>query len=150
MVVGDVPEAEDDREGRAFAGPAGDLLDKMLAAIGHSREENAYLSCTLPWRPLGSSKPDESMLAVCKPFLSKHIELAKPKVLMFMGGAPGKALFGTSDSVSRQRGKWRELELDGLKIAVMATYQPAYLLKQPQMKAAAWQDLQAIREKLSS
>lgn len=150
MVAGDLPEAEDDQQGRAFAGAAGELLDRMLAAIGYSRNENAYLTNLLPWRPLGSSKPDEAVIALCKPFLEKHIELAKPKVLLLMGGAPGKALFDTRDSISRQRGRWQAYKTGELEIASISTYQPAYLLKQPHMKAAAWKDLQALREKLSS
>jgi uracil-DNA glycosylase family 4 len=150
MVVGDVPSREDDQEGRAFAGPAGELLDKMLAAIGLNRSESAYLACLLPWRPLGNSKPDEHMLSVCKPFLEKHIELAKPKFVLRMGGAAGKALFGTADSISRQRGKWQDLNFGDQTVATVATYHPAYLLNQPHLKGAAWKDLLALREKLSS
>lgn len=150
MVVGDLPEAEDDQQGRAFAGAAGQLLDKMLAAIGHNRAETAYLTTLLPWRSLGNSKPDEAVIALCKPFLEKHIELAKPKVLLLMGGAPGKALFETKDSISRQRGRWQSYRTGDQEIAAISTYQPAYLLKQPHMKAAAWKDLLAVREKLSS
>lgn len=150
MVIGDVPSREDDQSGNPFDGPAGQLLDKMLAAIGHNRNDNAYLSSVLPWRPLGSSKPDASTLAVCRPFVERHIELAAPKVILGMGGALGKALFETEDSISRQRGRWRDVALGNQKFALLATYHPTYLISQPNLKGAAWQDLLAVREKLLS
>jgi len=150
MVIGDVPGREDDQEGTPFAGPSGMLLDKMLRAIGLSRNENAYLSTVLPWRPLGNSKPDAGLLAVCKPFIERHIQLAKPKVVLGMGGALGKALFETQDSISRQRGRWQELSSGGQTFALIATYHPVYLMSQPHQKGVAWQDLLTVKEKLSS
>jgi len=150
MVIGDVPGREDDQEGIPFAGLSGMLLDKMLRAIGLSRNENAYLSTVLPWRPLGNSKPDAGLLAVCKPFVERHIQLAKPKVVLGMGGALGKTLFETQDSISRQRGRWQELSSSGQTFALIATYHPVYLMSQPHQKGAAWRDLLAVKEKLSS
>ena len=150
MVIGDVPSREDDQNGQPFSGPSGQLLDKMLAAIGMSRAENVYLSTVLPWRPLGNSKPDASLLAVCKPFTARHIELAQPKLVLGLGGALSKALFETQDSISRQRGRWQSFMVEGQNIALIATYHPSYLLSQPHMKAAAWQDLLSVKEKMSS
>jgi len=150
MVVGDVPSRDDDQQGSPFSGPAGTLLDKMLAAINMSRNENAYLATVLPWRPLGNSKPDTNLLAVCKPFVERHIALVKPKIVLAMGGALGKAVFGTQDSISRQRGRWQQLDTNGQTFALIATYHPTYLLSQPHLKGAAWQDLLAVKEKLSS
>ena len=150
MVVGDVPAREDDQTGKPFSGPAGELLDKMLAAIGASRAESSYVTTLLPWRPLGNSKPDANLLALCKPFVERHIALADPKVVLLMGGAPGKALFGTQDSISRQRGRWQELAIGDQKFAAIATYHPTYLISQPHLKGAAWQDLLAAKDKLSS
>jgi len=150
MVIGDVPSREDDQNGKPFSGPSGLLLDKMLNAIGMSRSNNAYLSVVLPWRPLGNSKPDANLLAVCKPFVERHIILAKPKVVLAMGGALNKALLETQDSISRQRGRWHTLALDGQTFALIATYHPTYLQNEPHMKGAAWQDLLAVKEKLLS
>jgi len=150
MVIGDVPGSEDDQTGLPFVGQAGQLLDKMLAAIGMTRAENAYLSTVVPWRPLGNSKPDAALLAVCKPFTERHIELAAPKVVLGLGGALGKAIFETQDSISRQRGRWQELTTTSQTIALIATYHPTYLLNQPHQKGNAWRDLLAVKEKLVS
>ncbi|PCI58886.1 MAG: uracil-DNA glycosylase [Kordiimonadales bacterium] len=149
MVIGDVPSREDDQEGLSFQGPSGALLDKMLAAIGLRRSKDAYLSNVLPWRLLGNSKPDEALLAVCKPFVERHIQLAKPKIVLFMGGAAAKSLTGTADSISRQRGKWLELTLGEQTFAALPTYHPTYLLNQPHQKRAAWADLLATQKRLS-
>jgi len=150
MAFSDVPASEDDQSGKPFSGPAGQLLDKMLAAIGLNRGENAYLSTVVPWRPLGNSKPDTSLLAVCKPFVARHIELAKPKVVLGLGGTLSKALLGTQDSISRQRGRWQDFETGGQTFALIATYHPNYLLSQPHQKGNTWRDLLAVKEKLVS
>jgi len=150
MVIGDVPGSEDDQNGMPFSGPAGHLLNKMLAAIDLNRSENAYLSVVVPWRPLGNSKPDAALLSICKPFLARHIELAAPKVILGLGGTLGKTLFETQDSISRQRGRWQEFNGDNQKIALIATYHPTYLLNQPHQKGNAWRDLLAVKEKLAS
>lgn len=150
MVIGDVPGSEDDQSGMPFSGPAGQLLDKMLAAVGMSRAENAYLSVVVPWRPLGNSKPDATLLSICKPFVARHIELAAPKVVMGLGGTLGKTLFETQDSISRQRGRWQEFDGEKQKVALFATYHPTYLLSQPHQKGNAWRDLLAVKEKLVS
>jgi len=150
MVIGDVPSSEDDQSGMPFSGTAGQLLDKMLSAIGMSRNDNAYLSVVVPWRPLGNSKPDTTLLSICKPFTARHIELAAPKVVLGLGGTLGKTLFDTQDSISRQRGRWQEFGSDSQKIALIATYHPTYLLNQPHQKGNAWRDLLAVKEKLVS
>lgn len=150
MVIGDVPSSEDDQSGMPFSGPAGQLLDKMLAAISASRAENTYLSVVVPWRPLGNSKPDAMLLGICKPFVTRHIELAAPKVVLGLGGTLGKALLETQDSISRQRGRWQEINGHSQTIALIATYHPTYLLSQPHQKANAWRDLLAVKEKLVS
>jgi len=150
MVIGDVPGGEEDRNGEPFVGPAGQLLDKMLAAINMGRDDGAYLTNFIPWRPLGNTAPDQNVIAMLQPFVERHIVLAAPKILMILGGLPLKSLFKTTDSISRHRGKWKELELDGQNFTVMATYHPDFLINQPLQKAASWQDLLAIREKLAS
>ncbi|MEX0300207.1 MAG: uracil-DNA glycosylase, partial [Kordiimonas sp.] len=150
MVIGDVPGSEEDQSGKPFAGPAGKLLDKMLAAIDCNRAENVYLSDFVPWRLLGNAKPTPDVLAMCKPFVERHIALAKPKIVVLMGGIPARTLFNTEDSISRLRGKWKKLSIDGTDFDVLPMTHPSYLMSQPLQKRAAWQDLLAIREKLLS
>lgn len=150
MIIGDLPNSEADQSGKPFAGQAGKLLDKMLAAIDCSRTENVYLSDFVPWRPLGNAKPGEDILAMCRPFAARHIALAKPKVVVLMGGTPAKTLLKSDESISRQRGKWKALDVDGANFDVMPMVHPSYLLSQPQQKRNAWHDLLAIKERLSS
>jgi len=150
MLIGDLPGSEEDHVGQPFVGDAGQLLDKMLAAISFSRAENAYLSNIVPWRPLGNSKPNSDILEMCKPFVERHIALAQPKVLVLMGGIATKTLLKTDDSISRQRGKWKKLTLYDTVFDVMPMLHPSYLLSQPLQKRSAWHDLLAIKEKLSS
>ena len=150
MVIGEAPGADEDRAGKPFVGVSGQLLDKMLAAIGHNRAENTYISNIVPWRPLGNRTPDQSILAMCLPFIKRHIELAAPKTILLLGGVAAKSLFETEDGITRTRGKWREIDFDGRKIHTIATYHPAYLLRQPAQKKLAWQDLLAVKDKLTS
>ncbi|MBL4836671.1 MAG: uracil-DNA glycosylase [Kordiimonadaceae bacterium] len=154
MVMGDIPGAEEDTLGKPFVGAPGQLLDKMLAAISLSRTDGAYLTDLVPWRPLGNSKPDAAILDMCKAFAARHILLAKPKVLILLGGTTAKTILGNDDSISRQRGKWKSLppqaDNAGTDIAVMAMVHPSFLLNQPLQKKNAWHDLLAVQEKLSS
>ncbi len=150
MVIGDLPGSEEDQSGKPFVGPSGQLLDKMLSAINCSRSDNAYLTNFVPWRPLGSAKPNTEILSMCKPFVERHIALAKPKIVVLMGGIPAKTLLNTEDSISRLRGKWKKLSLEGTDFDVLPMVHPSYLISQPLQKRAAWQDLLSIREKLLS
>ncbi|MFC7049685.1 uracil-DNA glycosylase [Emcibacter nanhaiensis] len=149
MLIGEAPGVEEDRQGKPFVGASGQLLDKMFAAIHRSRQENLYISNTLPWRPPGNRKPSDAELHICQPFLMKHIELAAPKVLVLLGGTAAGSLLDSKAGITRLRGKWHDVEIAGRKIPAMATYHPAYLLRQPQAKAQAWSDLQKIRDRLN-
>lgn len=149
MLIGEAPGVEEDRQGKPFVGASGQLLDKMFAAIHRSRQENLYISNTLPWRPPGNRKPSDAELHICQPFLMKHIELAAPKVLVMLGGTAASSLLENKAGITRLRGKWHEITIAGRKIPAIATYHPAYLLRQPQAKADAWSDLQKIRDKLN-
>ncbi len=148
MLIGEAPGAEEDRQGKPFVGPSGHLLDKMMAAIGLQRDQGYYISNILPWRPPGNRKPTPIETATCLPFILRHIELAKPKILVLLGATPASALLNTTEGITRIRGRWLNLELDQLEVAVMPTYHPAYLLRQPRFKAEAWKDLQEITSKL--
>ncbi len=150
MVIGEAPGAEEDQAGKPFVGVSGQLLDKMLAAIGRSRQTNTYISNIVPWRPLGNRTPDQSIIAMCLPFIKRHIELAEPKVILMLGGVAAKSLLDVDDGITRIRGKWRDLTFSGQKYAAIPTYHPAYLLKQPAQKGMAWRDLLSIKDKLAS
>jgi len=148
MFVGEAPGAEEDRRGLPFVGPAGMLLDKMLAAIGLSRED-VYITNILPWRPPGNRSPTDSEIAACLPFLERHIELVDPNILLFVGGTSAKTLLRRQEGIMRLRGKWMTYEpQEGSPVTARALLHPAYLLRQPAQKRETWQDLIAIRQRL--
>ncbi|MEZ0262600.1 MAG: uracil-DNA glycosylase family protein [Alphaproteobacteria bacterium] len=150
MIVGEKPGPDEDRLGRPFAGQQGQLLDKMLAAIGLSREENVYITNIVNWRPPGDRNPTEAELALSLPFIHRHIELVNPAVLVFLGGAVTKVLMPGSAALMRLRGKWAEHKTEGLEkpVPVMPLFHPEYLLKSPLEKRVAWADLLKLKEKL--
>jgi uracil-DNA glycosylase family 4 len=150
MLVGEGPGAEEDRAGLPFVGPSGRLLDRMLASIGLSRRAGSvYITNVLPWRPPGNRNPTDAEVAVCLPFLRRHIVLARPQLLVLLGGVPARSLLGAREGITRLRGRWRELELPGLEapIPTLPTLHPAYLLRNPGAKRDAWSDLLALRRR---
>ncbi len=149
MVIGEAPGAEEDRRGLPFVGPAGQLLDRMLAAIGLDRS-GVYISNILPWRPPGNRSPTSEEIALCQPFVERQIVLVQPRVLILVGGISAKALLGKREGITRLRGTWREITPPGTEqpIATMATFHPAYLLRQPSAKREVWRDLLAVQKKL--
>lgn len=149
MIVGEAPGEEEDRQGLPFVGPAGKLLDRMLAAIGRDRT-NTLITNVVYWRPPGNRQPTTSELALCLPFVRRHIALVRPKVLVFAGNISAKALSGRAEGITRLRGQWIEFpsEPAAPAIAAVAIYHPAYLLRVPSQKRDAWRDLLAINERL--
>lgn len=145
MLIGEAPGADEDRLGKPFVGRAGQLLDRMLAAIGRDRARDAYIANVLFWRPPANRKPDPVETAACRPFVERLIELSAPKVIVLLGATPTNALLGLSEGITRLRGRWQ----DWHGIPVMPTLHPAYLLRQPQAKREAWHDLLAVRRRLS-
>ncbi len=150
MLVGEAPGAEEDRRGLPFVGPAGRLLDRMLAAIGMDRSQ-VYITNILPWRPPGNRNPTDAEIAVCLPFLERHIALACPRILVAVGGTSAKALLDTRDGIMRLRGRWLDHSVPGMAgpIPLRAVLHPAYLLRQPGQKREAWQDFLAIKKRLN-
>jgi uracil-DNA glycosylase len=149
MFISDVPSREDDLEGKLLAAPNGLLFDRMLAAIGLDRT-SAYLGCMIPWRPPGNRAPTAFEVDVCRPFIQRHIELAAPKLLVFLGDLPAKMLIPSGDSILRLRGQWRDYALaDGGKIPALSMLHPAYLMKQSAQKRLAWADLLALKGRLN-
>ena len=156
MLIGEAPGAEEDRQGKPFVGASGQLLDKMLAAIGLSRATDAYITNIVFWRPPGNREPSAAETAVCRPFLERHIELKKPEILIFLGGPSAKTLLNRKEGITRLRGRWFDyrtpdaIGAGGDPVPAMPLFHPAYLLRSPLNKREAWRDLLAIREKLDA
>ena len=149
MLVGEAPGREEDRQGLPFVGRSGQLLDRMLAAIGLDRT-SVYIANVVPWRPPGNRTPTPQETAACRPFIDRQIELASPEILICLGGAAAKELLATSDGILRLRGKWRTFRAGQVTVRTMATLHPAYLLRQPAQKRLVWRDLLAVKEALDS
>lgn len=147
MVIGEAPGRDEDREGKPFVGKSGQLLDRMLAAIGLT-DTQFYVSNVCFWRPPNNRKPTPEELDLCRPFILRHIELAQPKVILLAGGTPMQALLGLT-GIMKQRGQWQTLSVGGRDIPTLPLYHPAFLLRQPALKADAWQDLLTLRERLA-
>ncbi|MEO0487071.1 MAG: uracil-DNA glycosylase [Pseudomonadota bacterium] len=145
MIIGEAPGRDEDREGRPFVGRAGQLLDKMLAAIGMSRQRDVYITNVLPWRPPQNRDPKADEIAMMLPFVRRHIALAQPKVLIAMGNHSCQALL-SKKGITRLRGHWHALD----DRPVLPMLHPAYLLRQPSAKRHAWEDLLSLQAKLKA
>lgn len=150
MIVGEAPGREEDLEGRPFVGPAGQLLDRMLDAIGLSRahlapEDAVYITNVLPWRPPANRTPDAGEIAMFLPFLTRHIELAAPDVLVLMGNTPCQAILGRG-TITRIRGQWTT----ALGLPILPMVHPAYLLRMHEAKREAWADLLSLKARLTT
>ncbi|WP_339776856.1 uracil-DNA glycosylase [uncultured Thalassospira sp.] len=150
VLVGEAPDADEDRQGAPFTGAAGKLLDAMLRSIGLSRE-TVYLTNILPWRPPGNRQPTADELMVCEPFVRRHIEMIGPRIVVCLGGSAAKTLMEQDKGITRLRGTWHEIAFsDSVQSDVTAMFHPSYLLKTPEQKRVAWQDLRGIVKKLRS
>ena len=148
LVIGEAPGRDEDRIGKPFVGRAGQLLDRMLAAICHSRDENVLISNVIYWRPPGNRTPTQNEVAICRPFVERLIELSSPKAIMLAGNAPMQALVGVT-GIMRARGHWREIEIkSGQKFPALPIFHPAFLLRQPGNKRLAWRDLKSLAGRL--
>ena len=146
MLVGEAPGANEDKEGLPFVGRAGMLLDKMLAAINLDRKK-VYISNIVNYRPPENRKPTEEEIRRYLPFITKHIEIINPKILVLLGSTAMNALIGNNVVISKMRGKWIEKKFGSCKTSVIITFHPAFLMRQPAQKKMAWIDLKMIREK---
>jgi len=149
MVIGDAPEAEDDRAGIPFSGEVGQLTDKMFAAIGLSRADadatkSIYLTNVLNWRPPGNRSPLAAEIELSIPFIRRHIELIKPKVIYLMGGVASKAILGSDLAITKLRGKVHTVKWGDFECPAMVSYHPSLLIRSPLKKKEAWDDLQAL------
>ncbi|MAU99096.1 MAG: uracil-DNA glycosylase [Fulvimarina sp.] len=150
MLIGEAPGRDEDMAGVPFVGRSGQLLNRMLAAIGIERE-SVRVTNTVPWRPPGNRAPTPAETRICLPFVQRQIELVAPKVIVCLGSPSAKAILGSAEGILRIRGKWQSYSFDlepGGAIPAIAMLHPAYLLRQPAQKKLAWQDLLALKAKM--
>jgi uracil-DNA glycosylase len=144
MFVGEAPGGEEDRIGRPFVGRAGQLLDRMLGAIGLDRQK-VYIANVVPWRPPGNRTPTPEETQICLPFIERQIDLADPEYLVCLGGSAVRALSGVQGGILRIRGSWSAYPRQTRReIRVLAMLHPAFLLRQPAHKRFAWADMRAL------
>lgn len=147
MFIGEAPGRDEDAAGVPFIGRSGQLLNKMLSAIGLEREA-VYIANVVPWRPPGDRTPTPQETEICKPFIARQIELVGPDFLVFLGAASAKSLLGVQDGIRRMRGRWMTYSAGGRDIPCLATYHPAYLLRSPLEKRLSWRDFLSLQAKL--
>jgi len=144
MFIGEGPGSEEDRLGEPFVGPAGQLLDKIIGAMGFGRS-SVYIANVVKCRPPGNRNPEPAEVGACLPYLEQQIEAIAPDVMVALGAVAARALLETESSVGRLRGHFH----DRGGIPVRVTYHPAYLLRNPAEKRKVWEDMQAVMAKLS-
>ncbi|MCX7323661.1 MAG: uracil-DNA glycosylase [Hyphomicrobiales bacterium] len=144
MLVGEAPGEDEDRQGLPFVGVSGQLLDRMLAAIGLNRAEHVYIANIVPWRPPGNRTPTTQEMLACRPFIVRQIELANPDILVTIGGPSSQALLDVK-GIMAARGRWLTYSVGGREIPAMPMLHPAYLLRSPIAKRQAWADLLSLK-----
>jgi uracil-DNA glycosylase len=149
MIIGEAPGADEDRIGRPFVGRAGQLLDRMLAAIGMDRQ-GVLITNVIYWRPPGNRTPTADEIAACLPFVLRHVALVRPRVLVLAGGTAARALLPPGPGITRLRGRWFDLAIPGLDqpMPTLPMFHPSFLLRAPERKREAWHDLLALRARL--
>ena len=147
MIIGEGPGAQEDTKGMPFVGRAGKLLDKMLEALQLNRTK-AYISNVVNYRPPENRRPTEEEIARYLPYLRTHIEIINPKILILLGSTALNAIIGNKEVISRTRGKWFQREIGAVKPWIIASFHPAFLMRQPEQKKLAWIDLKMVRDKI--
>lgn len=148
MFVGEAPGRDEDIAGIPFVGRSGQLLDRMMTAIGLDRT-SAYIANVVPWRPPGNRTPTPQETAICLPFIRRQIELADPDILVCLGQPATQTLLGTREGITRTRGRWFKFDTGSREVRAMATYHPAFLLRSPLQKRLAWRDFLALKKALA-
>ena len=146
MIIGEGPGANEDMEGIPFVGRAGKLLDKMLSSIKLDRTK-VYISNVVNYRPPENRRPTEMEIERYLPYLKSHIEIINPKILLLLGSTALNTLIGNEVVISRARGKWIQKKIGTVQPWIIASFHPAFLMRQPEQKKLAWIDLKMIREK---
>lgn len=151
MVIGEAPGNHEDLQGIPFCGDSGQMLNDMLGAINLTRAENFYITNVIFWRPPGNRRPTDEELAICRPFVERHIQIINPDVLVLVGATSMSAVLGINDPVSNIRGKFMDFAPKFLsrKIKTFTIFHPSYLMRQPAKKKVAWQDMLALEQFLA-
>ncbi|MEZ5844881.1 MAG: uracil-DNA glycosylase family protein [Hyphomicrobiaceae bacterium] len=144
MIIGEAPGRDEDLAGKPFVGRAGQMLDRMLAAIGLA-EDDVHITNVVYWRPPGNRTPTPQETLICRPFLERQIELVAPEIVLTLGGPAAHAMLGGDQGILRMRGRWQDCEIGGRRLRVMPTLHPAYLLRTPVQKRLVWRDLVAVK-----
>lgn len=147
MFIGEAPGREEDIQGVPFVGRAGQLLDRMLGAIGLDRD-TAYITNMIPWRPPGNRTPAPHEIELCRPFIERHVALAAPKIVVMLGNVASKSLLGTDKGILSLRGTWMEYQAGEARVPALPTLHPAYLLRNPAQKRLVWADLLSLKERI--
>ena len=147
MIVGEGPGANEDREGLPFVGRAGQLLDKMLQAINLDRN-NVYITNVVNYRPPENRKPTELEIVKYLPYLTRHIEIINPKILLLLGSTALNTIVGNTSVISQARGKWFSKKIGKCSTSVIVSFHPAFLMRQPDQKKMSWIDLKMIKKKM--
>lgn len=155
LIIGEAPGRDEDRIGKPFVGRAGQLLDRMLAAIGYSRQlqdgmGDVCITNAIYWRPPGNRTPTNDEKAICLPFVRRFIELSSPTVIVLAGNVPTQSFYPGAPGITRSRGQWREWPVESRTIPVLPIFHPAYLLRSPAQKRLAWEDLKQIKNRLEN
>lgn len=151
VVIGEAPGTEEDRAGKPLVGPSGRYFDRMLGSIGLTRNELLIVDL-VPWRPPGERPPTESELALCLPFLLRHLALIRPRHLVLLGGVVTKAVTGRPASIRRLRGRWIDVAIPGLPgpVPALPMLPPDHVRRNPAARQDSWSDLLTLRQALSS
>ena len=149
MIIGEGPGAQEDIEGKPLVGRAGKLLDKMLSAIRLDRSK-VYISNVVNYRPPANRRPTDAEIERYLPYLKNHIEIINPKILVLLGSTALNTLVGNEVVISKARGNWMQKQIGLNKSWIIASFHPAFLMRQPEQKKLAWVDLKMIRDKLKS
>ena len=149
MIIGEGPGAQEDKEGKPFVGRAGKLLDKMLESI-HLNRTKVYISNVVNYRPPANRRPTEEEIVRYLPYLKNHIEIMNPKILILLGSTALNAIIGNVTVISKARGKWIQKEIGTVKPWIIASFHPAFLMRQPEQKKLAWIDLKMVRDKIKN
>lgn len=148
MVIGEAPGGNEDRAGKPFVGPSGQLLDKIFASIGLS-EEQLYITNVMNWRVPGNRNATSDEIALCLPFIRRHIELIKPKIITLVGGVSMSALTDFK-GITKSRGQWADITAGKHSAPALILYHPAYVLRQPHLKRDVWRDILALDTRIKS
>ncbi len=150
MIIGEAPGYEEDKIGKPFVGTAGKKLDKMINAIGLDRKNNVYITNIIPWRPPDNRTPTDNEINFFLPYVEEHISIIKPKILLLFGNVASKSILNLNEGITKNHGKWFNYKNPFLKKKIFTTciFHPSYLLRSPDKKNIAWEDLKKVKEKI--